>query len=136
MSSYVARVIFQKGQSNEYILPLVYSISDPETGGKDTIISGNRGDGSIIIPAGKKSNEISIKGVITGDDYVAIINAMNTMRTKVNRNLSTLTLEHLVSGSWIQDWAVSVRRIEEIIFEESLRTDSQKYSINFLVVSY
>jgi hypothetical protein len=136
MSSYTVRIVFQKGQSNEYIFPVVYALADPEAGGKDVVIKGNRADGSIVIPAGKRSNEISIKGIIMADDYVTITSAMSTMKTKVDRNLSTLTLEHLVGASWTQDWVYTVRRIEEIRFEESLRTDSQKYEVLFLVISY
>lgn len=136
MSSYNVRVVFQKGQSNEFVFPLVYSISDPEAGGKDLVIKGHRADGSIVIPGGKRSNEIIIKGIIMGDNYVEITTAMNEMRTKVDRNVSTLTLEHLEGSNWVQDWARTVKRIEEITFDESLRTDSQKYTVTFLVISY
>ena len=105
---------------------------------KATIIRGNRGDGSITIPGGKKSIEIRIRGKIIDDTgYDAITSKMNEMRTKVTSGSATLKMQHY-NGSWIDDWAYTVRRITEIRFPQSLRTedDSQGYEVVFLVISY
>lgn len=142
MANYNVRVIFQKGESDEYVFPHVFAISDPKEGMKATVIPGNRGDGSIVIPGGKRSQEISIKGKFWDDDgYKDLTTLMNTMRLKVSTNLATLTLEHWDStlsggGDYVTDWSYSVRRIEEIRFPESLRTDYQDYEVLFFVVAY
>jgi len=58
------RFIYNQGEANEYVFPYAFHITDPEPGMKATIIRGTRGDGSIAIPGGKKSQEIHIRGKI------------------------------------------------------------------------
>ena len=129
------RFYFDDG-TNQYTFPYVFHVSDPKEGMKATIIKGNRGDGSIIIPGGKKSQEIRIRGkIIDEDGYNDITTLMNEMRTKVTTNSATLKMQYY-SGSWISDWEYTVRRITEIRFPQSLRTDSQEYEVVFLVLTY
>lgn len=130
------RVIFNEGESNEYVFPVVQS----ETGSdleedKDLIIEGVRADGSIVIPGGKKSKEIVIKGILIGTTYGAITTLMDTMKTNVDTAVSTLKLQHYTT-SWVDDWSYTVKRISEISFPETLRTSSQEYEVTFLVLSY
>ena len=130
------RIVFDEGGSNEYVLPFVFLVNDPKEGMKATIIRGTRGDGSIIIPGGKKSQEIRVRGkIIEEDGYDAITSKMNEMRQKVTTDSATLKMQHY-SGSWISDWEYQVRRMSEIRFPQSLRTDSQEYEVVFLVTSY
>jgi hypothetical protein len=137
MANYTVRVIINKGVSgSEYVLPHVYAISDPKEGMKATVITGTRGDGSIIIPGGKKSQEISVKGKLWNNDgYEDLTDLINELKIMVTTDIVTLTLEHYNSG-WVTDWSYTVRRIEEIRFSESLRTAVQEYEILFFVVAY
>jgi hypothetical protein len=137
MGSYTVRVVLNSGiLGSEYIFPHVFSISDPSEGMKATIIEGTRGNGSIVIPGGKKSQEITIRGrLIDNDGYADLTSLMTTMRSMVTTNQATLTLEHL-SGTYQTDWSYTVRRISEIVFPESLRTWEQEYEVRFLVVAY
>lgn len=137
MANFSVRLVLNSGISgSEYTFPNVYSISDPKEGMKATKIDGSRGDGCIIIPGGKRSQEITIKGrLIDNDGYEDLTDLMDTMRLMVTTNQSTLTLEHL-NGTWQTDWQYTVRRIDEIIFPESLRTHEQTYEITFIVISY
>jgi len=134
--NYTVVINFNDG-TNNYDLPLVFSVSDPEPGMKATVIEGKRGDGSIVIPAGKKSQEITIRGKLTetDDGYKDIVTLINEMRTKVTKDVATLTMKHYDSG-WVTDWSYTVRRITPIEFAESLRTSSQEYEIRFWVLSY
>lgn len=135
MASYTVQCVFNDG-SGDYILPHTFQISDPESGGKDTIIEGIRGDGCIVIPAGKKSETITIRGrLIDNAGYAGLTTLMTTMRTMVTRDQATLILKHY-DGTWVQDWQYTVRRIEPIDFSESLRIWEQEYSIRFFIVSY
>jgi len=132
------RFYFDDG-TNEYTFPLVYHISDPQEGMKATVIEGNRGDGSIVIDGGKKSQEITIRGKIMKEDgYFDINTEMGNMRTYVTTNVALLKIQHYNYGTslWVDDKVYAVRRIGEIEFPESLRTLIQEYSVNFLVVSY
>lgn len=137
MSNVTVRLTFTKAEGGAvaYILPLVFSVSDPKEGMKATVIKGTRADGSIVIPGGKESQEIRVKGNLAGEDYNEITTKMNEMRTKVTTDLAYLKLEHYDSG-WVTDWEYTVRRIEEIVFPQSLRTSAQEYQITFLVLSY
>lgn len=132
------RFIYNQGEANEYVFPYAFHITDPEPGMKVTIIKGTRGDGVITIPGGKKSIEIRIRGKIIEDTgYDAITTKMNEMRTKVTTDSATLKMQHY-NGSWVDDWAYIVRRIAEIRFPQSLRTEDnpQEYEVVFLVISY
>ena len=137
MASFQVRIVLNSGISgSEYIFPHVFSISDPQPAMKSVVIDGNRGDGCLIIPGGKKSAEIIIKGrLIDNDGYADLTTLMTTMRTMVTTNQATLTMEHFTT-TWVQDWSFAVRRIEEINFPESLRTWDQEYEVRFLITSY
>jgi len=132
------RFVYNQGEANEYVFLYAFHITDPEPGMKATIIKGTRGDGNIIIPGGKKSQEIRIRGkIIDENGYDAITSKMNEMRQKVTTGSATLKMQHY-NGSWISDWEYQVRRINEIRFPQSLRTedDSQEYECVFLVTSF
>jgi hypothetical protein len=137
MPSYTVRVVLNDGVSGlEYIFPHVFQVSDPKEGMKATVIEGTRGDGAIVIPGGKKSIELIIRGrLIDNDGYVDLTTLMATMRNMVTTDQATLTLEHL-DTTWQTDWIYTVRRIDEIDFPESLRTWEQEYSVKFLVIAY
>lgn len=129
------RINFNDG-TYDYNLLIIQSENGSNLAGrKDTIIEGIRADGAIIIPAGKKSQTITIRGILAGEDYISITNLMNTMKISITTDVATLTMEHY-DGGWIPDWSYTVRRIGEINFPESLRTSSQEYEVNFLVVAY
>jgi len=129
------RLYFDDG-TNQYTFPLVFHVTDSKEGMKSTVIKGTRGDGSIVIPGGKQSQEIRIRGkIIDEDGYDAITTEMNLMRTKVTTDSATLKMQHY-NGSWVDDWSYTVRRISEIRFPQSLRTDIQEYECSFLVISY
>ena len=138
MASFTVQLVLNDGISgSEYIFPHVFSVSDPAEGMKATVIEGTRGNGSIIIPGGKKSQEIVIRGrLIDNDGYADLTTLMTTMRTMVTTSQATLTMEHLVGASWTPDWAYTVRRISEIVFPESLRIWEQEYEVKFLVIAY
>jgi len=137
---YLTRITFKEldSGSSEYIFLAVQSENGSNaTGNKDIIIEGTRADGSIIIPSGKKSQRITITGIILGADYKAITDLMNTMKSSITTEEATLTMEHKENGSWVSpDWEYTVKRIGEIEFSANLRTSYQEYSVEFLVLSY
>jgi hypothetical protein len=138
MASYTVQLVLNDGISGlEYIFPHVFRVSDPKEGMKATVIPGTRGDGSIVIPGGKRSQEITINGRLIDDDgYADITSLMTTMRSMVTTNQATLTMMHWTGSTWQNDWQYTVRRIDEIEFPESLRVWEQEYSVTFLVIAY
>jgi len=136
MADYTVILNFNDGTKN-YDFPLVQSISDPIEGIKATVIEGTRGNGSIVIPGGKKSAEIEIKGILADNDgYADLMDKVNTMKSDVTTNVATLTLKHWTGAIWENDWQYNVRRIDEILFGESLRTYEIPYTVRFLILSY
>jgi len=139
MTDYLVRITFKEleSPSDEYTFSVVQSESGSNlTGNKDIIIEGTRADGSILIPGGRKSQRITISGIILGADYKAITDLMTAMKTAITTNEATLTMEHKEGASWIQDWEYTVQRIGEIEFEDNLRISYQPYNVTFLVLSY
>lgn len=133
---YTVVVNFNDG-TNDYDLPYVFQISDPKEGMKATVIHGTRGDGAIVIPGGKRSQEITIRGkLFDSDGYKDLTTKMNEMRTKVTTDIATLTLKHKEGVSFVTDWSYTVRRLTEIRFPESMRIGAQEYEIRFLVLAY
>ena len=135
MNSCQVKLNFNDG-TYSYDFPLVQYVEDPIPGTKDVVIQGNRADGCIVIPSGQKSIEIRIEGILFDSTGYAGLTA--SMRTNITTKPATLTLSHFSGGSWSTDWAYAVRRINEIEFpkSEDRRTQSQNYSLTFLVISY
>jgi len=129
------QIIFADGV-NSYTFPVVQNINDPTPGIKATVIEGNRASGSVVIPAGLKSPELTIKGILSGDDYSALTTLMDNMRSKVSTLPATITIKHWNGATWINDRVWNVRRIAEIEFGDSLRTSFIDYTINFLVTNF
>jgi len=134
MSGIRTRLIFDDGSS--YTFPYVFHIDDPKEGMKSRIIDGNRGDGSIVIPGNKESQDITIEGRFVEDGYENITSQITSMRNSISTNQASLKLQHYNGSSWETDWEYTVRRKEEIEFPESLRTAEQKYKVLFKVLSY
>ncbi len=138
-NDYTVKITFLEDSTGsvDYDLPYVFHITDPKEGMKATVIKGTRGDGSIVIEGGKKSQEIIVKGkLFDNDGYKDLTTLMTEMRTKLTTGVATLTMKHLEGVSYVTDWAYTVRRIEEIRFPKSMRTESQDYEVRFLVLAY
>lgn len=136
--NYTVRITFLEDSTGavEYQLPHIFHVSDPQQGIKATVIQGTRGDGSVVIPGGKKSQEIIIRGkLFDNDGYKDLTALMTEMRTKLTTEVAILTMEHY-DGGWVTDWQYTVRRITEIRFPKSMRTESQDFEVSFLVLAY
>jgi len=136
--NYIVKVTFLSSETGsvDYDFPHVFDISDPQEGNKDLIIQGTRGDGSIRIKGGKKSQRIRIRGKLyDADGYKDLTALITTMRNSVTTETGTLTLKHYDSG-WVNDWVYTVCRVGEIRFPTSMRIGVQEYSVEFLVLVY
>jgi hypothetical protein len=125
--------------TNNYDLPHVQEIHDPNPGMKATVIHGTRGDGCLVIPGGKQSEELIIRGILfDADGYKDLTTLINEMKSKVTTDSATLTLKHKEGASFVVDWSYTVRRNKPIIFPNSddMRTQSQPYEVRFLITSY
>ena len=135
---YAVKINFNDG-TNSYDLPYVQNVSDPIAGIKANVIKGTRADGAIVIPGGKKSIDITIKGKIwTNLGYADLMSQRNTLNDNISTDPAVLTLEHYDtdSSTWVVDWAFLVQRIEDIVFGDSMRTEKLDYEEKFVVTNY
>lgn len=139
MADVDVRVTFKESGGTLYTLPHVYHLTDPKEGMKATVIQGKRGDGSICIPGGKKSQMIVVRGTLLGEDYRDLTSQISDLKSNITTELATLKLQYKnLLGNWVDDWSYTVRRIDEIRFpfSDSYRTAHQEYEISFLVLAY
>lgn len=136
MSNIQVKINFNDG-TNSYDFPLVQTCPDPIEGSKAVVHEGNRSDGVITIPGGKKSQEIIVRGIIVDEDgFVNIQTKIVEMKTKVTTNIATLTKKYWNGSTWVNVWQYVIRRIEAIQFDESFQTNDQPYMVRFLIVSF
>jgi hypothetical protein len=133
MPNYTVRYLF-----NSYVFPVVNSISDPKEATKDTIIEGTRGDGSIVIPAGKKSQTITLKGyLINHAGYVSLIADKAALEAGVPTSVGTFSAQHWNGSSWTTDYTYTVKRIAPITYDtDTLRTDYLGYTVELFIIAY
>jgi hypothetical protein len=140
-SDYTVRLNFNDG-TNDYDLPYVQNVSEPMPGIRANVINGLRADGAIVIPAGKKSINIVVEGVLwTNDGYKDLMSQVDEMKSKITTIPATLTLKYFdptlsAGGQWVTSWSFAVRRIADITFGKSMRTEKMEYSVDFLITGY
>lgn len=138
--SFEVDLVFQEEASGStpYTFTYLQEIEDPKEGMKHNKIDGTRGDGCIIIPGGKRSQKLIVKGLLRDDGYEDLTTLMDTMRSSVTTDSATLTLKHrpIAGGNWTTDWSYTVRRVDEIKFEPSFRIDEVRYEVSFWVTAY
>jgi len=135
INNFTVKINFNDG-TYDYDLPYVFQVADPKEGMKSVDIEGVAKDGSNMLPGGKKSQEIRIRGRVFGDDYDEVQENLSELKTKITTDIATLTLKYWNGSTWVNNWQYTVRRIEPIKFRESLRRRKQEYEVSFLVLVY
>jgi hypothetical protein len=100
----------------------------PQTVKRNSVISGIRGQGCIVIPGSTAQWAVIIRGVMQADDYQALVVKMDAMEAIALHTNYVLKILKTVSTAY----TYNVQRIEPIQYPESLRTDFQEYTIEFL----
>ncbi len=128
------RLYNSDGITLEYTFPLVQRTNAPQSPLRYINIEGVRGSGSLVIPAGTPSWAIEIEGILyidgateTYDDLMAKI---EELETAIPVNVSFYLRMYKTSTAY---YNYKVKRTSVISYPESLRTDSQKYSVKLLV---
>jgi len=117
------------GASLVYTFPIVQYTNAPQTVKQTVVLKNLRGKGGIVIDGGEDTWKLELKGLHYGDDYESIEGAMNTMETTIVMN-TKYVLKFNISESTYHNY--NVKRIDAITYPESLRTDSQIYSVKFI----
>jgi hypothetical protein len=95
-------------------------------------ITNLRSQGSIIIPGGLKSYDITLEGILIADDYTALTTKIFALQAIAPNTNYILTLDKSPSS----DEDIRVMRLLPIDFKESNRITFQKYAITFRALSW
>ncbi|KKL88285.1 hypothetical protein LCGC14_1926240 [marine sediment metagenome] len=113
--------------------PVVQETNAPQSPSNIVEITGTRGIGSIIIAGGTPPWNLIIKGVLIGDNYQAIVVAMDALESTVTLNTAFLVRIDKTISSYYE---YNVKRILPIEYPENLRTSNQKYTVTLRVNSW
>lgn len=92
-----------------------------------------RASGSIIIPEGNKAYDIVLRGVLVSDNYTNLTTKIFALQTAIIANTRyVLTID---KSSTTHDTIKVMRRLP-IEFDESLRTNIQRYTVILNALSW
>ena len=121
------------GDTLLYTFPVVQEINAPQSPINAMEITGTRGIGSIVIAGGTSPWNLIIKGVLIGDDYEAIVVAMDALEITVALNTAFLVRIDKTISSYYEYHA---KRILPISYPENLRTSNQPYLVTLRINSW
>lgn len=125
------------GITLEYTFPLVQSTNAPQTPLRHVALNGVRGKGALIIPAGTSSWTLEIEGVLYIDGategYDELVALMDALEAAVALNTAYYLRLYKSDTTY---YNYPVKRVSAIEYDQSLRTDSQRYRISLEVNSW
>ncbi len=121
------RLYNSAGDTLLYTFPVVQFSNAPHgADSKAVVITGVRGKGAIIIDGGATAWDIIIRGVLSADDYEALVVVMDAMNSAVVLQTAyKLRIDKTISTYY----EYNVKRITRINYPENLRTSFQNYEI-------
>ena len=110
-----------------YVFPVVQFSNAPHgADSRSVVIEGVRGKGAIIIDGGATAWDIIIRGILSADDYEALVVVMDAMNSAVVLQTAyKLRIDKTISTYY----EYNVKRITRINYPENLRTSTQNYEI-------
>jgi len=127
------RLYNSAGDTLLYTFLVVQETNSPQSPINTVEITGTRGIGSIIIAGGTSPWNLIIKGVLIGDNYQAIVVAMDALESTVTLNTAFLVRIDKTISSYYE---YNVKRILPIEYPENLRTSNQKYIVTLRANSW
>ena len=122
------------GTTPVYTFMYVQNLPDWQTDNPSNIeITNLRSQGSINIPGGDKSADITVQGILIADDYTALTTAVFALTAAIVANTNyVLKIDKSPSSSE----SIRVKRVVGISWDESKRTTMQKYTVTFKTLSW
>ena len=125
------------GISLIYSFPLVQSTNAPQTPLRHVSIEGVRGKGALIIPAGTETWNLELEGILmidgASEDYDDLMTKIEELETTVALNTAYYLRMYKTATTY---YNYKVKRVTPIEYEQSLRTDSQRYRLSLEVNSW
>jgi len=117
-----------------YTFPVVQATNAPQSVKKIIEVRGQRGTGCLIIDGGDDCWDLFIEGILVADDdYEDLTASIDALESAVELNTAyVLKIDKTVSTYY----EYRVKRIEPIDYPDSLRNESQDYTVTFRVNSW
>ena len=113
-----------------YTFPIVFSATYPYSE-KNLIEHINpRGKGSIIIDSGDTAWNLTLKGVLSANNYEALTTLIDALESAVQLNTPYILKINKTSSTY---YSYHVKRISPIEYEDNNRTTFLEYTITFRV---
>ena len=120
------------GDSLLYTFPVVQATNAPQSPKSTVVITTLRGKGCVVIDGGTTAWDLTIRGILQGDNYEALISEIDALES-IQLNIPYLLRIDKSSSTY---YSYKVKRIEPINYPDSFRTDIQEYNITFKVNSW
>lgn len=114
----------------EYIIP---GINWPFDNPSSVEYTNPRASGSIIIPEGNRSYDIVLRGVLVSDNYTNLTTKIFALKDAIVANTRYVLI--IDKSSTTHDTIKVMRRVP-IEFDESLRTNIQRYTVILNALSW
>ena len=122
------------GTTPVYEFEHVQNLPDWQTDNPSNIeITNLRSQGSINIPGGDKSNDLSLQGILIAADYTALTTKVFALTAAVVANTNFVLKLDKASGS---SESIRVKRVVGIKWEDSQRLTMIKYTVTFKTLSW
>ena len=126
--------LYDTGDNLIYTFPVVQFSNAPQSPERHIAIEGVRGKGALIIDSGTPSWELVIRGVIMIDNasegYDELTDDIVSMESTIALNTPYKLRIYQDDSNY---WEYFVKRLEPIIWNESLRTDMIEYECRLIV---
>ena len=128
------RLYASNGTTLVYEFLHVQGISGWQTDNPSNIeITNLRSQGSINIPGGDKSADLSLQGILLAADYEALTTLVFALTSAVVANTNyVLKIDKSPSSTE----SIRVKRVVGVVWEESQRITMQKYNCTFKTLSW
>jgi hypothetical protein len=122
------------GTTPVYTFEHVQNLPDWQTDNPSNIeITNLRSQGSINIPGGDKSADLTIQGILIAADYTALTTKIFALTAAIVANTNYVMKLEKASGS---SESIRVKRVQGIQWDESKRNTMIKYTIIFKTLSW
>lgn len=121
------------GSTLLYTFIAVQSTNAPQTPTKNTVISGMRGQGCIVIPGAAAEWDLTFNGILLAENYEALVVLMDALESALLLNTKYVLK---VEKTSVTSYSYNVMRIVPIEYPESLRNNFQEYQVTLKANSW
>jgi hypothetical protein len=121
------------GVTLQYVFPTVFEANYPHSEKEMIEHKSIRGKGSLYVDGGEVAWDLTLRGVVFGENYDAVITAIEAMESDVVINTPYILkiTKSILGGT---NYEYNVKRVTPIQYQiDNIRTDYLEYTIQFRV---